>query len=287
MSMHFATASHHDTTPRVIAVTSGKGGVGKTTVSINLAASLAAQGQEVVLLDADLGLANVDVLLGLNATNTLADVIAGRSELEDILLNGPGGMAIVPAASGIQHMAELDLMSRTGLINAFGALERRTDVMIVDTAAGIAGTTLDFCNASHEVLVVVCDDPASMTDAYATIKVLNQQGHRSRFRLLVNMVRDDDQAFRLYTRLLEVCDRYLDVSLDFAGKIPFDPHVAAAVRGRQCVSERFPASPSAQAFKKLAQVADKWPVPRSANGRVEFFLERMARTESLGRVAHL
>jgi flagellar biosynthesis protein FlhG len=272
---------------RVIAVTGGKGGIGKTTVSINLGAALAERGHDVLLLDADLGLANVDVLLGLTPTHTLADVVSGVCELEEVIVDGPLGMRIVPAASGIQHMAELDSRQRAGLINAFGQLEQRQDFMIVDTAAGIAANTLDFCNASHEVLVVVCDDPASITDAYATIKVLNQGARRHRFRILVNMAEDDRQALRLYARLLEVCDRYLDVSLDFAGNIPLDTRVSTALRRRQCLVQSFPGSPAAEAFKKLAQVTDNWPAPRSASGRVEFFVERMAQAESLRRVAQL
>ncbi|MGE0484890.1 MAG: AAA family ATPase [Gammaproteobacteria bacterium] len=287
MSFHDDAQRLHGAATRVIAVTGGKGGIGKTTVSINLAAALAERGHDVLLLDADLGLANVDVLLGLAPTHTLADVVSGACELEDVILEGPLGMRIVPAASGIQHMAELDTRERAGLINAFGQLEQRQDFMIVDTAAGIAANTLDFCNASHEVLVVVCDDPASITDAYATIKVLNQSARRHRFRVLVNLAEDDRQALRLYARLLEVCDRYLDVSLDFAGNIPLDTRVSTALRRRQCLVQSFPTSPAAQAFKKLAQVTDNWPAPRSASGRVEFFVERMAQAESLRRVAQL
>lgn len=272
---------------RVVAVTSGKGGVGKTTVSINLAVALANLGHDVVLLDADLGLANVDVLLGLTSARTLTQVVSGECGLEDVILTGPAGVRIVPAASGIQHMAELSEFERAGLINAFSQLERAADFMVVDTAAGIAANTLDFCDASHEVLVVVTDDPASITDAYATIKVLNQRSQRNRFRVLVNMAQDQAGAMRLYRRLLEVTDRYLDVALDFAGAIPVDAQVRSAVRRRQALVEAYPASRAGIAFKNLAATTDKWPIPRWASGRMEFFVERMARTESLGRVVNV
>ena len=159
--------------------------------------------------------------------------------------------------------------------------------MIVDTAAGIGSNTLDFCDASQEVLVVVTDDPASITDAYATIKVLNQRTRRNRFRVLVNMTRYQNAARQLFTRLLEVTDRYLDVSLDFAGHIPYDSMARSAVRRRQCLLEAFPSSKSAIAFKHLASTADNWPMPRWASGRREFFVERMVRSESVGRVAQV
>lgn len=272
-------------TPRVVAVTGGKGGVGKTTVSINLAAALARDGQAVTLLDADLGLANVDVLLGLSPVRTLAEVVAGQCTLDDVILTGPCGMGIVPGASGIPDMASLDARARAGLIDAFGSLERRLDWLVVDTAAGIGGTTLDFCRAAHEVLVVVCDDPASLTDAYATIKVLAQTAGRRRFRVLVNMSRDRAAGLRLFTRLLEVCDRYLDVVLDFAGQIPFDSRIPAAVRRRRCVVESDADSVAAGAFKELVRNTDNWPAPLGASGRVEFFVERIARAEPIGRVA--
>lgn len=272
---------------RVIAVTGGKGGVGKTTVSINLAVALQQRGAQVMLLDADLGLANVDVLLGLRPERSLMHVIDGECALADIVIEGPQGIRIIPAASGFQRMAELTALERAGLLGAFGDLEQSADFMIVDTAAGISSNTLDFCDASQEVVVVVTDDPASITDAYATIKVLNQRTRRNRFRVLVNMGRYENAALQLYTRLLEVTDRYLDVSLDYCGVIPYDGAVRTAVKRRRCLVDAFPTAKSALAFKKLAGTVDNWPMPRWASGRREFFVERLVGSESVGRVAQI
>jgi flagellar biosynthesis protein FlhG len=260
---------------RVIAVTSGKGGVGKTNVSVNLAVAFAALGREVMLLDADLGLANVDVLLGLSPRYNLSHVLAGQCGLEDILVDGPGGIRIVPAASGIQRMAGLTAAEHAGLIHAFATLPGPLDVLIVDTAAGISDSVIRFTCASQEVIVVVCDEPASLTDAYALIKVLSRDHARGRFRILANMARNEAEGRDLYTRLVRVTDRFLDVTLDYAGTVPYDEYLKRAVQRQRAVVEAYPASRAATAFKKLAQLADKWPVAEQPAGHLQFFWERM------------
>ncbi|MBI4696167.1 MAG: MinD/ParA family protein [Gammaproteobacteria bacterium] len=270
---------------RVFAVTSGKGGVGKTTVSINLAVALAAAGRRVTLLDADLGLANIDVLLGLTPTRTLLHVLDGQCSLDEIMLEGPAGVRVIPATSGVQRMADLTNRERAGLLYAFSQLQTPPDIMIVDTAAGIAANSLQFCEASQEVIVVVCNDPASITDAYATIKVLNQRTRRLRFRVLINMVHSNSEALDLFNRLLCVTERFLDVTLDLAGTIPYDQNVAMAVRRRSACVAEYPRSAASQAFKNLASTADKWPKPPSASGQLEFFLERIIQSDVIGRHA--
>ena len=266
----------------VIAITSGKGGVGKSTVSINLAVSLADLGRTVTVVDDDLGLANIDVMLGLSPEHNLVDVLDGRCTLDQVLVTGPRGIQLIPAASGVQRMVELGEAERAGLLYAFSQLERRTDVMIVDTAAGIAANTLQFCDASQEVIVVVCNDPASVTDAYATIKVLNQRSGRNRFRILVNQAVNKAEAFALFGKLTEVTYRFLDVSLDYAGAIPIDRNVRTALRRRMAVVESHPSSPAGIAFKDLTDTADKWPTPLYASGQLEFFVERMIQADMTG-----
>ena len=179
-----ALAELNSTRPvKVIAVTGGKGGVGKTTVSANLAVSIAAQGRDVMLVDADLGLANVDVVLGLHTRFHFGHVINGECALEDAIVTGPHGLQIVPAASGIKRMATLTPAEHAGIIRAFSDLYHQVEVLVVDTAAGLHDSVMTFSQAAHHVVVVVCDEPASITDAYALIKVLSREHGVSRFQI--------------------------------------------------------------------------------------------------------
>jgi flagellar biosynthesis protein FlhG len=260
---------------QVTAVTGGKGGVGKTSVAVNLAGALAAAGRRVVLLDGDLGLANVDVFLGLSPRYTLAHVLSGERTLDEILLTTPQGFNVIPAASGIAHLANLDAAAHLGLVQAFSALAARLDVLIIDTAAGIAHGVTQFSQAAQHVLVVICDEPASLTDAYALVKVLSRQHGVSRFRVLANMTRAPGAGEDLFRRFERVTGRFLDVTLEFAGEIPDDDCMRRSIRGQRAVIEAFPSSPAARAFKKLALRADKWPVPAGPRGNLEFFVERL------------
>lgn len=260
---------------RVIAVTGGKGGVGKTSVSLNLAVALAGQGRRVMLFDADLGLANVDVLLGLRPRLNLSHVLAGTASLEEIVLDGPAGLRIVPSASGLRRMASLSAGEHAGIIDAFGELGLGLDTLVVDTAAGLSEAVLAFTRASQEIIVVLCDEPASLTDAYAIIKLLHREYRRDRFRILPNLCRSVAHGRELYGKLLRVCDRYLDVSLDLAGAIPDDDYLRRSIQHQRPVVDAFPRSKSALAFKKLAESADRWPIPGQASGGLEFFVEQL------------
>jgi flagellar biosynthesis protein FlhG len=263
---------------KVIAVTGGKGGVGKTTVSANLAVSMAAQGRDVMLVDADLGLANVDVVLGLHTRFHLGHVVKGECSLEDAIVTGPRGLQVVPAASGIKHMANLSASEQAGIIRAFSDLYHRVEVLIVDTAAGLHDSVLTFSQAAHHVLVVVCDEPASITDAYGLIKVLSREHGVRRFQILANQTRRAGEGPDLYQKIARVCDRFLNVTLEFAGSVPYDDFLRRAVQRQTAVVEAYPACISSVALKNLAQKADKWSVPKGARGHLEFFVERMVGT---------
>lgn len=260
---------------KVVAVSSGKGGVGKTNVSVNLAAQLSRMGREVMLLDADLGLANVDVLLGLSPKYNLSHVIEGKATLEEILVEGPGGIHIVPAASGLQRMAELTPAEHIGLIRGFSELSHDLDYLIIDTAAGISDGVVSFARAAREVMVVACDEPSSITDAYALVKVLNSDYGVQRFHMVANRVRSPREGQDLYGKLLKVTNRFLDLTLDFAGAIPEDDYLRKAVQRQKPVSLAFPGAPSSRAFGELAKRVDRWPLPSSAEGHLEFFVERL------------
>jgi len=260
---------------RVICVTGGKGGVGKTSVSVNLAVAMADAGRHVLLLDADLGLANVDVLLGLTPRFTLADVIEGRCTLQDTLLEGPHGLAIVPAASGKRKMAELSAPEQVGLIRAFSELDRDLDVLVIDTAAGISDSVLTFAQAAQDVILVVCNEPASITDAYALIKVLSRERGVTRVHVLANMVRSPAEGRELFDKLARVTDRFLDVTISLLGIIPHDVWLRRSIQRQQAVVEAFPASPSAHALRGVARRIDQWTAPSGPRGPVEFFVERM------------
>lgn len=260
---------------QVIAVTGGKGGVGKTSVAINLGVSLAQRGRRVALLDADLGLANVDVLLGLSPRYNLEDVLNGERSLLEIMVSGPGGMRIIPASSGTQRMAMLGPMEHAGLIRAFSEISDQLDVLLVDTAAGISDSVISFVRASQEVLVVVCDEPSSITDAYALIKLLNRDYQMTRFRVLANQVRSAQEGRNLFNKLTQVTERFLDVSLQFVGGIPFDETVRKAIQRQRAVVDFAPRSKAAQAFSGLAEKVDTWPLPAAPRGHLEFFVERL------------
>ena len=267
---------------QVIAVTSGKGGVGKTNVSVNLSLAMVAAGQNVLLLDADLGLANVDLLLGLRAEHNLSHVISGERTLEEVIVKGPEGLSIIPAASGMQMMAELNPAQHAGVIRAFSDISLPVDVLVIDTAAGISDGVVSFVKASNEVIVVVCNEPTSLTDAYALIKIMSEDHGVHKFNILANSVRDPLEGAKLFKKLTRVTDYYLDVTLNFMGAVPYDEYLVKAVKKQQAVMQSYPQSPSSIAFRKLAKTAIGWKLPQSASGHLEFFVERLIKFSAAG-----
>ncbi len=270
---------------RTIAVTSGKGGVGKTNVAVNLALALTGLGREVLLLDADLGLGSVAPLLGLEVRRDISHVIRGEASLAEVIVRGPRGLQIVPSASGVQgianqgianqDMADMGPAGLAGLIRAFSDLPRSPDTLIVDTAAGIHESVVSFTRAAHEVIVVVCDEPASISGAFALIQLLSGKYGVARFHLLANMVDSAAEGEALFRKILHLAAHDLDVTLAYAGPVPRDEYLRRAVRKRHAVIEAYPRSRAAAAFQSLARKADNWPLPDAARGHLEFFVERL------------
>jgi flagellar biosynthesis protein FlhG len=236
----------------VIAITSGKGGVGKSNVAVNLAIKLAQSGKDVVLLDADLGLANADVLCNLDLGCNLSHVIARKKELAEVMVRAPGGFRLVGGASGLARMADLDDSDRQRLVDAMGELEQRTDLMLVDTGAGISPNVLSFTRAADHVLVVTTPEPTAITDAYAAIKVISREGGERRISLLVNQTRSSQEGRVVYDRIARVARQFLGVTVYDAGHVPCDPHVQSAVRRRVPFTLGSPRCPASQSIAQLA-----------------------------------
>ncbi len=268
---------------KVIAVTSGKGGVGKTNIATNLAVALGAYQRNVCLLDADLSLANVDVLLGLQPRFNLSHVVNGEADLASTMLTGPNGIRIVPAATGNFSMTDLPPVAQAGIVQAFGELADQPDVMVVDTAAGISPMVARFVQAAQHPLVVVCDEPASLTDAYALIKVFSQNYGISRFNVITNQSRTRRAGRDLFTKLSRVADTYLDVVLRHLGDIPQDSYLKRAVQEQKAVVDAYPKSSSGDAFLKLASTIDGLPAVRETSGGIAFFFERLLLAEQMQR----
>jgi flagellar biosynthesis protein FlhG len=238
---------------RVVAITSGKGGVGKTNVVAGLALALAQLGQRVVVMDADFGLANLDILLGLSPKYTLEHVLRGEKVIEEILLEGPLGIRIIPASSGIQELTRLDTMSELRLVQGLQRVAETADWLLIDTAAGIHDSVLKLLMAAQEVILVATPEPTSLVDAYAMVKVLHLRDPNKLLWLLVNNGQSVEESQETVDQLQAVAERFLGKQLQVLGMIPNDPHLLQAVRQQRGVVELFPRSPATQAFQALAR----------------------------------
>ena len=237
---------------RVIAVTSGKGGVGKTNLVLNLCLAISKIGRRVFLLDADMGLANVDVLLGLAPRHTLEHVLNGQKGIMDIALEGPGGFKILPASSGISEMSEMSQEQQMRLFRELSRIEDDVDYLFIDTGAGISSNVLRFNASANEVIVIANPEPTSITDAYALMKLLSIKYHVRDFTLLANSVANEDEARSVHERLSKVCGQYLQVRLGYLGGVPFDKYVRQAVRQQRPFLELYPSAPASRAVSRIA-----------------------------------
>ncbi len=258
---------------RVIAVTSGKGGVGKTHITANLAYLLAGMKKKALILDADTGLANIDLILGLAPRYNLFHVLKGERNIAETIVRGPGGMMLLPASSGILEMAELSRGQKLTLLEELNMISEEIDFLLIDTAAGIAGNVMFFNAAAREIIVVASTEPASLTDAYALIKVLYQHHAKKRFRLLVNMVRTPAEASEVYKRLSQATDHFLNLTIEYLGYILYDERLREAVKQQKAMVNLYPQSPASKCLLRVAEKICQEKPESDGRGSIEFFWE--------------
>ncbi|MES2200804.1 MAG: MinD/ParA family protein [candidate division FCPU426 bacterium] len=269
-----ARGSHRQGRARVIAVSSGKGGVGKTNLSINLALSLCKAGKKVLLFDADLGLANADVLLGMSSRHNLSHFFQGERSLEEITATGPLGLKVIASGSGISQMADLNGQDRERLLGHLSGIEDHVDMVIVDTGAGISKNVMAFAMAADECLVVTTPEPTARLDAYGLLKVLSQEGYDGTSRLVVNMAENEAEGAEIGGLMETLARRYLKIRLEYLGYVPRDKAVRKAVGIQQPFALSFPDSQAAKAVQGLATRLLE-AVPADGNGGIQGFLERL------------
>jgi flagellar biosynthesis protein FlhG len=262
--------------PRVVAVTSGKGGVGKSNIVANLGLALARLGLKVLLIDADLGLANLDILLGLTARFTIYEVLAHRQPLSEVIVPGPEGVKILPASSGISDLAELDEFQKLFLLDELDHYAEDLDAVLIDTGAGISRNVLFFNLAAQERIVVANNQPTSITDAYALIKLLATRHRERHFKLLVNGLSRPREAELVYRTLLTVAEQFLgqEIHLEYLGCIPYDESIPRAVMRQQPLLTLYPQAPASQSFIRLARSWWETPPKGGMAGNLKFFRRR-------------
>ncbi|MBO5088773.1 MAG: MinD/ParA family protein [Lachnospiraceae bacterium] len=242
-------------TSRVIAVTSGKGGVGKTSLSVNLALQFQEQGKRVVILDADFGLANVEIMLGIRPQYNLADLIFNNKSIEEIITEGPMGVGFISGGSGVQDLVNLDKEKLKKLIAKLVKLDSLYDVIIIDTGAGIADSVIEFVLSSPEVLLVVTPEPTSITDAYSLLKAVNRKKEFNReqksIKVVANRVESDEEGQEIYEKISVVASKFLNIDMEYLGHIPQDKRLTNAVVEQKPISIHYPNSESALRIKSI------------------------------------
>jgi len=267
---------------RVISFTSGKGGVGKTNTVINIAIGLSRLGRRVLVLDADLGLANVDVMLGVKVEHTLQDVFEGEKSLEEVIISGPEGISIIPSTSGVESFVSLDSEQRVLLCQAIEDMSVHFDYLLIDTSAGIDSDVMYFNSASSEVVCLINPEPTSITDAYALIKILSRSYGEKSISILTNNAASEREALGAFKRLARAVERFLHVQLRYIGYIPSDDSVRGAIQEQRALLEVYPSSAAARAITSLANKIDAEFLDRKVKGGMQFFFKQLLEVSASG-----
>ena len=283
-SVNGGRASVQSTT-RVVSFTSGKGGVGKTHTVINFGMALASLGQSVLVLDADLGLANIDVMLGLHVSHTLEDVMNGTKRIDDVIIETPGGLSIIPASSGAEELCRLSSEQRLMLMSAIEEVAWKYDYLLIDTPAGIGSDVVFFNGASSEVICIISGEPTSLTDAYALIKILARKYGEKSISILVNNIPNQKQAERAFGRLQKAVAQFLQIELKYLGYIPSDSAVLDAVKNQESLLLEYPSSKAARAINGIARDFDANFHHKKVKGGMQFFFEQLLEVNSSERIA--
>lgn len=262
---------------RVIAMTSGKGGVGKTNISANLAVLAAKMGKRVLVIDADLGLANVEIVFGLKPRYHMGDLLTSSISVEDVLIEGPHGIRILPAGSGVQNLTLLDAESKMRFVAALDPLQDQFDVVMVDSGAGIGDNVLFFVGIAQEAILVVSPEPTSLVDAYAAVKVLSQQAGVRNFGVVINPVVDELPAREIFHKLTTVTSRFLEASVRHLGYIPRDENLHRAIMAQRPLVDAFPHSPASRALGALAEKLFNENKPPLLDGGMKLMWNRLLR----------
>jgi len=258
--------------PRVVSISSGKGGVAKTSFTLNLGLALTRLGQRVQLLDGNLGLGNIDVHLGLTANSSIKDFFNQRKRFREIVLEDPHGISIIPAGSGFPELTNLDASQRISLLNEIDSIAEKFNFMLIDVGPGISSNVLYFNMVAQESIIVVTPEPTSIANAIALIKTLLTKHVKNYFMVLVNLVANENEARELFKKLLVTIDRYLiNVSIDYLGFVPLDSKLAVALKNQTPVLEAYPDSPSSKSFVEIAKTLLGRPVQKKDAGLLHLF----------------
>ncbi len=256
---------------RTIAIASGKGGVGKTNITASLAMALRKLDKKVMIFDADLGLSNIDVVLNLATKYNIDHLFKGEKKLKDLIVEGPNGVKVLPASSGIQELTTLDEFQRLRLIEEFEAYDDNMDYLLIDTSSGISENVAFFCMAAQEIVIITSAEPTALTDAYALIKVLFTKYQEKNFKVLVNNVKDKKEAIEVYNRLSTAAEKFLSISLDYIGFVPHDNVVPKSVCQQRAFLDAYPESSAARSLTEITKKLDN-DNTQNVKGSLQFFL---------------